>query len=118
MTIKSIKFSKGTALSIEGKNYQLAKMMTLKLSEGEAIGGHQSDYQIQDYKQTICNILQDRIKDLEEEEKKTLFDIAEDDPLFLFDRGEEVKKAQISMHISHASTIKELKELLEEIKAL
>ena len=63
-------------------------------------------------------MLQKKIRALEQEEYNALFDIEEDDPLFLSDRSEGYDKITISEQLGRVQAIGHLRDSLKEIQGI
>lgn len=121
MSNQNLKLSKGSKIAILGTNYKVTSTTTLNVSkcrETTVQGNHQSDPQPDRTKKIICAKIERKIKELEQEEYNALFDIEEDDPLFLSDRSEGFEKITISEQLGRTQTISHLKEILKELKAI
>ncbi|WMX16545.1 hypothetical protein [Aureispira sp. CCB-E] len=125
MSNQNLKLSKGSKIAILGKNYKVTRTTTLNVSkcretlqEGVVQGNHQSDPQPDRTKRIACAKIEAKIKALEEEEYNALFDIEEDDPLFLSDRSEGFEKVTISEQLGRIQAINYLKEILKELQTI
>ncbi|WP_052596244.1 hypothetical protein [Aureispira sp. CCB-QB1] len=125
MSNQNLKLSKGSKIAILGKNYKVTRTTTLNVSkcretlkEDIVQGNHQSDPQPDRTKRIACAKIEAKIKALEEEEYNALFDIEEDDPLFLSDRSEGFEKVTISEQLGRIQAINYLKEILKELQTI
>lgn len=125
MSNQNLKLTKGSKIAILGTNYKVTSTTTLNVSkcretpkEESVQGNHQSDPQPDRTKKIICAKIERKIRELEQEEYNALFDIEEDDPLFLSDRSEGFEKVTISEQLGRTQTISHLKEILKELKAI
>lgn len=119
---KLLKLKKGEEIELEGKKYKIARSGNLNVIESkeeeEVKGNHQTDQQPKRAKNVICSILQKKIEALEKEEYNALFDIEEDDPLFMSERSEGYDKITISEQLGRVQAIGHLKDSLKEIQAI
>ena len=125
MSKQNLKLNKGSKIAILGKNYKVTSTTILNVSKCQEApkeevvqGNHQSDPQPNRIKRIICAKIERKIKELEEEEYNALFDIEEDDPLFLSDRSEGFEKITISEQLGRVQAISHLKEILKELKRI
>lgn len=125
MSSRNLKLKKGAEIAVSGDKYKLTRPTMLPVSkcqegakEEEVQGNHQSDPQPDRTQKIACAILEKKIKELEQEEYNALFDIEEDDPLFLSDRTEGYDKITISEQLGRVQAIAYLKAILKEIKAI
>ncbi|WMX12413.1 hypothetical protein [Aureispira sp. CCB-E] len=128
MSNQNLKLSKGSQIAILGTHYKVTRTTILNVSKCRAIpqeqeekevqGNHQSDPQPDRTKRIACAKIEAKIKALEEEEYNALFDIEEDDPLFLSDRSEGFEKVTISEQLGRIQAINYLKEILKELQAI
>lgn len=122
MSTQYIKLVKGDLISTKGKHFRLAGLAKIKVTPDHQkrpiVGEHQSDVDPQRLKRIICQILEDKIKALEQKEMDALCSIEKDDVLFLFDDAEQVPETSFAQQINRTSTIVDLKQILTQIKAL
>lgn len=122
MNVKTIKLVKGDLIGTKGKNYRVTSIAKVQVApdkqKGPIVGEHQSDVDPQRFKRIACQIIEDRIKALEQEESNALCTINEDDSLFLFDGAEYVPKTSFSEQISRTTSIVDLRQILKQIKAI
>lgn len=122
---KLLKLKKGEEIELEGSKYKIARSIKINvikpkeaLEEEEVKGNHQTDEQPKRAKNLVCSILQKKIEALEKEEYNALFDIEEDDPLFMSERSEGYDKITISEQLGRVQAIGHLKDSLKEIQAI
>lgn len=125
MSTKLLKLSKGKEIELEGKKYQIARSINVNVikpkeapKEEEVKGNHQTDEDPQKTKKVVCTLLQKKIEVLEKEEYNALFDIEEDDPLFLSERSEGYDKITISEQLGRVQAIEHLRTILKEIQKI
>lgn len=121
MATKLLKLPKGKEIEFEGIKYKIvrsANVNVIKPEEEEVKGNHRTDEQPQRAKKALCTILQKKIEALEKEEYNALFDIEEDDPLFMSERSEGYDKITISEQLGRVQAIGHLKDSLKEIQAI
>jgi len=122
---KLLKLPKGKEIELEGNKYKIARSVKINVIKAEEApkeeavkGNHQTDEQPQRAKKVVCAILQKKIEALEEEEYNALFDIEEDDPMFMSERSEGYDKITISEQLGRVQAIGHLKDSLKEIQAI
>jgi hypothetical protein len=125
MSTKLLRLLKGKEIELEGTKYKIARSGNVNVikpkeaaKEEEVKGNHRTDEQPQRVKKALCTILQKKIEALEKEEYNALFDIEEDDPLFLSERSEGYDKITISEQLGRVQAIGHLKDSLKEIQAI
>jgi hypothetical protein len=122
---KLLKLQKGKEIELEGNKYQIVRSTNVNVIQAKAApkeeavkGNHQSDESPKKVKRIVCAILQKKIRALEKEEYNALFDIEEDDPLFLSERSEGYDKITISEQLGRVQAIGHLKDSLKEIQGI
>jgi hypothetical protein len=125
MATTLLKLPKGKEIELEGRKYKIARSGNINVikpkeaaKEEEVKGNHQTDEQPQRVKKVVCSIIQKKIEALEKEEYNALFDIEEDDPLFLSERSEGYDKITISEQLGRVQAIGHLKDSLKEIQGI
>jgi hypothetical protein len=120
-----VKVQKGTTVSYEGAKYKVSKPVLLvpvvgavSTKEAPVKAEQKTDSAQPVDKNTVIAIIERKIKALEAEEYNALFDIEEDDPLFMSDRSEGFDKITISEQLGRVQAIGHLKAILKEIKKL
>lgn len=125
MATKLLKLPKGKEIEFEGSTYKIARSGKINVikskeipEEEEVKGNHRTDADSQKTKKLACAMLQKKIRALEQEEYNALFDIEEDDPLFLSDRSEGYDKITISEQLGRVQAIGHLRDSLKEIQGI
>ncbi|WMX15295.1 hypothetical protein [Aureispira sp. CCB-E] len=119
-----VRIQKGAKVSYKGAEYKVSKPIILVPIDGAdsketpVQAEQKTDHPQPIDKNTVLNLIERKIKALEEEEYNALFDIEEDDPLFLFDRSENFEKTSFSEQMGRVQAIQHLKAFLAKIKRL
>lgn len=125
MSTKLLKLPKGKEIELDGSKYKIARSINVNVikpkeapKEEEVKGNHQTDEDPQKAKKVVCAMLQKKIRHLEQQEYNALFDIEEDDPLFLSERSEGYDKITISEQLGRVQAIGHLRAILKEIQKI
>jgi hypothetical protein len=122
---RNLKFPKGAQIAYLGETYKVTSTTSVNVrkcqespKEEEIKGDHQTDAQPDRTKKISCAIIQKQINKLEQEEHNALFDIGQDDVLFMFDEEDQAPNISVSKQIERTQEITNLKRILKEIKAI
>lgn len=126
MTNKKMNLRKGSQINVDGEQLKLTRPLIVHYqSKGsvaaatEVKGEHVSDATQAVDKATVCKIIKQKIKHLEQQENEALFDVCNDDILFSFpDAPAFEKSSDLSEQVSRTTAIMTLKEILKTIENL